>query len=715
MTRSVGRGVAILAMDDAFLQNREKLNKHPKDALGFVLRPVQDIGNGIYCGVVGIVRVPYVETKRHGLVGFVSGLGKGLAGVATKPIVGILDSVTHVVEGCRYAVKSIRTNIRTPAERRRYCSVFGPDGRLLPYSYASAYGSHVLRMLENVYRAKTHHGVKHQLSSMTGQSDIEMFGVVGEADIWRTSLRRSFFWDHSYAHMTSTIEMDASSNFTLARARRRSISDPGTDFHHIESVIHAAVFPSEVGPDLLVIVTSLRIVVAAHRRHNGDSYVGIKWQCRIKRMAPPAIWQDTSRAGEEVLKLERRFAADVAGADSGADSVQIATSDSRTLHNLYNCLNIVLGSFENVEESAFDMWYEDERSVIHVGPWQFQRRLIHKNSCGEDGAYCDQLEKVEWKVFVNETSRNPLPEWLAQDRMLAINAHANIPQLIEASLPSSQDNYTISMCKSHLQDGRMTAEEFSVFMEKEKLYGHNMHQSDVVEAGLDAFDGDITREGPKGMKRSSSALKKLRNTVRRTISLFTPSSDSIHHGTSEEGKSELTANHSLVNEEAIDVSAGRYHHHHYHNPSVGKKKGGRIYTLDSSVASSVSEVSAEEALESIVIAPGKSSASEPLITDDGARTHHGVNSSLTRGGPSTPISVRADEEEEEALASEHLSMSLFGGEEGQENRVASTLSCATGRRINNISFSATHLTIFILWYFQSSRNLRRVMTTSRLS
>lgn len=104
MTRYVGKGVAILTMDDTFLQNRDKLNRHPDGTVGIVLRPLQDIANGVYCGLVGIVRVPYHGAKRNGALGFASGLGKGIAGVATKPVVGILDSITHIGEGSVHCV-----------------------------------------------------------------------------------------------------------------------------------------------------------------------------------------------------------------------------------------------------------------------------------------------------------------------------------------------------------------------------------------------------------------------------------------------------------------------------------------------------------------------------------------------------------------------------------------------------------------------------------
>lgn len=134
MTRSVGKGLAALTMDEIFLRNREKLNKNPELLLDLVVRPFKDIGNGVYCGVVGIFRVPYNGAIKNGPVGFVTGVAGGVAGVAAKPVVGILDAVTHTGEGFRHMLKSANRKMGAPAKRRRYANVFGPDGRLMPFT-----------------------------------------------------------------------------------------------------------------------------------------------------------------------------------------------------------------------------------------------------------------------------------------------------------------------------------------------------------------------------------------------------------------------------------------------------------------------------------------------------------------------------------------------------------------------------------------------------
>lgn len=51
--------------------------------------------------MVGLVKVPYMDTKQYGISGFVTGVPKGIVGVTTKSVVGILDAVTHTGNAVR--------------------------------------------------------------------------------------------------------------------------------------------------------------------------------------------------------------------------------------------------------------------------------------------------------------------------------------------------------------------------------------------------------------------------------------------------------------------------------------------------------------------------------------------------------------------------------------------------------------------------------------
>mmetsp|Transcript_59781 Transcript_59781/g.82127 ORF Transcript_59781/g.82127 Transcript_59781/m.82127 type:complete len:95 (+) Transcript_59781:3732-4016(+) len=49
--------------------------------------------------ITGVVTNPYEGAKSGGFKGFLKGTGKGLAGLVTKPITGVVDVVTKTSEG----------------------------------------------------------------------------------------------------------------------------------------------------------------------------------------------------------------------------------------------------------------------------------------------------------------------------------------------------------------------------------------------------------------------------------------------------------------------------------------------------------------------------------------------------------------------------------------------------------------------------------------
>ncbi len=149
ITRSFGRGAAKLSMDETFILEREKLHRPARSLTDAGVRPVKDIMNGVYCGIAGVVTVPYRSWRmRKSAYAVSSGIAKGVAGLALKPIVGVLDAITHTGEALRDAVRVLTKESVDPTHRIRFANQFGPDGRILPYSYATALGTYVLESLE---------------------------------------------------------------------------------------------------------------------------------------------------------------------------------------------------------------------------------------------------------------------------------------------------------------------------------------------------------------------------------------------------------------------------------------------------------------------------------------------------------------------------------------------------------------------------------------
>jgi hypothetical protein len=81
ITRSIGRGVLKLSMDETFIKAREKLQQNPKTVMETMARPIKDIGNGIYHGVTGLMTVPYRSVRKKGFRGFLPGVAKGVIGL----------------------------------------------------------------------------------------------------------------------------------------------------------------------------------------------------------------------------------------------------------------------------------------------------------------------------------------------------------------------------------------------------------------------------------------------------------------------------------------------------------------------------------------------------------------------------------------------------------------------------------------------------------
>lgn len=76
ITRSIGRGVAKLSMDSAYMRRREELQRVPATISAAAKRPFQDVSNGFYYAIVGVVKVPVKSVRRRGIIGLAPGIAK---------------------------------------------------------------------------------------------------------------------------------------------------------------------------------------------------------------------------------------------------------------------------------------------------------------------------------------------------------------------------------------------------------------------------------------------------------------------------------------------------------------------------------------------------------------------------------------------------------------------------------------------------------------
>ena len=73
-----------------------------------------------------------------------------MVGLAVNPVVGVLDAVAHSGDTFRDVLNQINKQSVDPVQRLRLSELFGPDGRILPYSFPIALGTQILQALDRV-------------------------------------------------------------------------------------------------------------------------------------------------------------------------------------------------------------------------------------------------------------------------------------------------------------------------------------------------------------------------------------------------------------------------------------------------------------------------------------------------------------------------------------------------------------------------------------
>jgi hypothetical protein len=139
ITGSVGKGVAILTMDDEFIaRNSGRNQKQPKHAMAGVATGVQSLGSGLLKGVAGVVLDPMKGAQKDGVGGFFKGIGKGLVGVVAKPTAGLVDMASQTLKGvgntADFLLDSRKAN--EPVRPQRWIDPQNP--RLKPYDLGLA-------------------------------------------------------------------------------------------------------------------------------------------------------------------------------------------------------------------------------------------------------------------------------------------------------------------------------------------------------------------------------------------------------------------------------------------------------------------------------------------------------------------------------------------------------------------------------------------------
>ncbi|KAI8968041.1 hypothetical protein BDF20DRAFT_917267 [Mycotypha africana] len=147
-TGSLGKGVSAATMDKGF-QDRRRINmirNKPTHALYGVTQGVGYFGTSIVSGFTGLVKRPIEGAEEDGVVGLISGIGKGVVGVFTKPMVGLLDMASNITAGIRETTTVFEN---TNLQRERIPRYTGKDGIVTPYSQREALGQMWLMEMES--------------------------------------------------------------------------------------------------------------------------------------------------------------------------------------------------------------------------------------------------------------------------------------------------------------------------------------------------------------------------------------------------------------------------------------------------------------------------------------------------------------------------------------------------------------------------------------
>eukprot|EP00755_Sulcionema_specki_P021014 Sspe_Gene.12885::Locus_4420_Transcript_1_1_Confidence_1.000_Length_11390::g.12885::m.12885/K19525/VPS13A_C; vacuolar protein sorting-associated protein 13A/C len=135
ITSSMSKGVATLSLDEDYLKERRKRQRMKAQNLQQgVTQGAHALGRGVFDGITGIVTKPIEGARENSILGFGSGVAKGIIGVPVKVVSGVLDGVGKVTEGAKGQVAG-GSDAFAKRKRPPRCLV---NGVLIPYSHEYA-------------------------------------------------------------------------------------------------------------------------------------------------------------------------------------------------------------------------------------------------------------------------------------------------------------------------------------------------------------------------------------------------------------------------------------------------------------------------------------------------------------------------------------------------------------------------------------------------
>lgn len=184
-TSSVGKGLSAATFDSEYQARRrmtQRRNK-PRHAIYGVTAGGEAFASSVTSAMEGVFMKPIEGAESEGAFGFFKGVGKGLVGAVTKPVIGVFDLASNVSEGIRNTTTVFDNPER---DRIRLPRLVAADGVLRPYSSREALGQSWMKDLNNgAYRRE--HYVAHINSP--GADNVILLTASQVLSFWSKNLR----------------------------------------------------------------------------------------------------------------------------------------------------------------------------------------------------------------------------------------------------------------------------------------------------------------------------------------------------------------------------------------------------------------------------------------------------------------------------------------------------------------------------------------------
>ncbi|KAJ4486135.1 vacuolar protein sorting-associated protein 13 [Lentinula aciculospora] len=239
-TSSVGKGLSAATFDSEYQARRrmtQRRNK-PKHAIYGVAAGGEALASSVASAMEGVLMKPLEGAESEGAVGFFKGMGKGIVGAVTKPVVGVFDLASNVSEGIRNTTTVFDSPER---DRVRLPRLVPHDQVLRPYSAREAMGQYWMRDLNNgAYRGELY--VAH--INTPGSDNVVLLTMSRVLSFWSKKLRLD--WELPLTQVQGITVEDTGIRFAHKSGREHDkfifIPDKGTQswvFERVAGVVKA--------------------------------------------------------------------------------------------------------------------------------------------------------------------------------------------------------------------------------------------------------------------------------------------------------------------------------------------------------------------------------------------------------------------------------------------------------------------------------------------